>query len=164
MSEAYLETPSVRRVRAALADLGALHEVVALSDTARSAQEAADALGVPLGAIVKSLVFVIGGTPVMALVAGDRMCRTDALPAALGLEGKAKRADADTVRAATGFAIGGVAPVAHATVLPLAIDASLGRFDSVWAAAGHPHCVFRTTLEELTRITPGVVSDAISGT
>lgn len=162
MSDAYLENASVRRVREALADVGALHEVLALPTSARTAQEAADSLGVPLGAIVKSLVFVIGDRPVMALVAGDRQCVTEALPQALGLEGKVKRADADIVRQATGFAIGGVAPVGHPTVLPIAIDASLGRFDAVWAAAGHPHCVFRTSMEELRRITPGVVAEDIS--
>lgn len=162
MSDASLEKASVRRVREALADLGALHEVLALPTSARTAQEAADSLGVPLGAIVKSLVFTIDGRPVMALVAGDRQCVTEALPAALGLEGLVARADAAVVREATGFAIGGVAPVGHPTVLPLAIDASLGRFEAVWAAAGHPHCVFRTTLEELRRITPGVVAADIS--
>lgn len=162
MSDAYLENASVRRVREALADVGALHEVLALPTSARTAQEAADSLGVPLGAIVKSLVFIIGERPVMALVAGDRQCVTAALPAVLGLEGKAKRADAEAVRDATGFAIGGVAPVAHPGVLPIAIDGSLARFEAVWAAAGHPHCVFRTSLEELRRITPGVVADDIS--
>lgn len=162
MSEAYLDNASVRRVREALADAGALHEVVALPTSARTAQEAADSLGVPLGAIVKSLVFVIAGRPVMALIAGDRQCVTKALPQALGLDGKVSRADADTVRQATGFAIGGVAPVGHPDVLPIAIDASLGRFEAVWAAAGHPHCVFRTSLDELRRITPGVVAEEIS--
>lgn len=157
-----IDSPSVRRVRAALADLGALHEVIALSSSARTAQEAADSLGVPLGAIVKSLVFTIGGEPVMALIAGDRQCVAEALPDALGMDGPVKKANAETVRQATGFAIGGVAPVAHATVLPIAIDDSLGRFDAVYAAAGHPHCVFRTSLEELRRVTPGLVAATIS--
>ncbi|GAA0581760.1 YbaK/EbsC family protein [Caenispirillum bisanense] len=162
MSDSYLENASVRRVREALADVGALHEVMALPTSARTAQEAADSLGVPLGAIVKSLVFTVAGQPVLALVAGDRQCVPEALPPVLGLEGGVRRADAAVVRDATGFAIGGVAPVGHPAVLPTAIDASLGRFDAVWAAAGHPHCVFRTTLDELRRITPGVVSDDIS--
>lgn len=162
--DAALENASVRRVRAALTDLGAKGEVVALSDTARSAQDAATALGCPLGAIVKSLVFVLNEAPVMALVAGDRRCDTAALALALGAEGgQVRRADAETVRAATGFAIGGVAPVAHREALPVVIDASLGRFETVYAAAGHPHCVFATTLDELLRMTPGVVSDAVGG-
>lgn len=157
-----VNSPSVRRVRAALADVGAAHDVVTVASSARTASEAAASLGVPLGAIVKSLVFIVGGEPVMALVAGDRRCIPEALPEILGLEGPVEKADAEAVRMATGFAIGGVAPVAHATVLPIAIDASLARFDAVYAAAGHPRCVFQTSLEELRRITPGVVSDAIS--
>lgn len=160
--EQALENASVRRVRDALKDLGARGEVVALSETARTAEDAAKALNCPLGAIVKSLVFVLEGAPVMALIAGDRRCDTAALARALGRDGqKVRRADADVVRAATGFAIGGVAPVGHAEALPVVIDASLGRFETVYAAAGHPHCVFATTLEELLRITPGVASDDV---
>lgn len=157
-----LNNASVQRVQQALRDLGSAAQVVELADSARTAQDAANALDTELGSIVKSLVFVVGDRPVMALVAGDRQCDAKALPAALGLEGKVKRADADIVRTATGFAIGGVAPVGHPQPLPLVIDASLGRFEKVYAAAGHPHCVFVTTLEELTRMTPGVVAEGIS--
>ena len=83
------------------------------------------------------------------------------MPGILGLEGRAKRADADAVRDATGFAIGGVAPLGHPAPLPTAIDASLGRFPTVYAAAGHPFCVFATTLAELARLTAGTVSDRL---
>ena len=162
MSEKALENPSVRRVRLALVEAGVGDKVVAVSDTTRSAAEAAAALGVEQGAIVKSLVFSIGGDPVMALVAGDRQCDTKALRDVLGLSGKVKRPDADAVRAATGFAIGGVSPVAHTTDLPVVIDASLGRFEAVYAAAGHPHCIFPTTLDELKTLTGGTVSETIS--
>lgn len=157
-----LDNPSVQRVQAALRAAGSDAEVIALAETARSAQEAADSIGCELGAIVKSLVFQVGGQPVMALVAGDRRCVEKALPAALGLSGKAKRASVETVREATGFAIGGVAPVGHPAPLPLVIDASLSRFATIYAAAGHPHCVFATTPEALQRITGGVVSDQIA--
>lgn len=156
-----LDSPSVRRVRAALEAAGSPARVVELAATARTAEDAAGALGVEVGAIVKSLVFRVGGRAVMALVAGDRRCDAAALPAVLGLEGGAARADADAVRAATGFAIGGVAPLGHPAPLPTAIDASLGRFERVHAAAGHPHCVFATSLEELASLTGGVVSDRI---
>ena len=98
----------------------------------------------------------------MAWCAGPRRCAAERLPAVLGLAGGAIRADAALVRRATGFALGGVAPLAHNERLPIAIDASLGRFEVLWAAAGHPHCVFATTLEELQRITAGVLSDEIS--
>ena len=161
-------------MQAALAEAGSAAQVIALSDTARSAEDAAGlgrfetvyaaagSIGTPLGSIVKSLVFTIGGAPVMALVAGDRRCDTGALAGALGREGRVHRADADAVRAATGFAIGGVAPLAHETPLPVAIDASLGRFETVYAAAGHPHCVFATTIDELARLTGGTVTPEIA--
>lgn len=164
-----LESASVRRVAAMLAgtgaapgvDIGAAGRVVELAASARTAEAAAAALGVPVGAIVKSLVFVVGERPVLALVAGDRQCRMAALPPLLGLEGKVKRASAELVREATGFAIGGVPPVAHRTAMPVAIDASLGRFERLHAAAGHPHCVFATSLAELVLLTGGVVSPEV---
>jgi prolyl-tRNA editing enzyme YbaK/EbsC (Cys-tRNA(Pro) deacylase) len=155
---------SVQRVEAALAAKGHAGRVVALTGTARTAEDAARACGVPVGAIVKSLVFEIAGQPVLALVAGDRRCDLDALPGALGLEGEAKRCDADRVRAATGFAIGGVAPVGHLAPLPTVVDASLGRFPKLFAAAGHPHRVFATTLPELVALTGGVVSGQVAST
>lgn len=141
------------RVREALAAAGSDAEVIELAATARSAEDAAASVGVELGAIVKSLVFAVDGRAVMALVSGDRRCATEVLAAVLGLEGKVGRADADLVRRATGFSIGGVPPVAHATILPMAIDAALTRFDVVYAAAGHPHCVFATNAGELARLT-----------
>lgn len=156
-----LENASVLRVRQALTANGVDDGVIELAATARSAQEAATALGCPLGAIVKSLVFASAGRAVMALVAGDRRCDTDALRSSLGLASRVQRADADLVRMATGFAIGGVAPVGYPVPLPTSIDASLGRFEVIWAAAGHPYCVFPTTADELVRLTGGVLSPAI---
>ncbi len=150
-----LDNPSVQRVQAALEAAGSAARVIALVDIARSAEDAARAIGTALGSIVKSLVFMVDGQAVMALIAGDRRCDIAALPAALGLTGKAKRADAEIVRAATGFAIGGVAPVGHVNQLPIAIDSSLRRFDAIYAAAGHPHCVFPTSVDELRRLTGG---------
>ncbi len=158
----FLQQPSVRRVQAALTSAGAKHPVRALWGTARSAQDAAQSIGCPLGAIVKSLVFAADGEAVMALIAGDRQCDTAALARALALPGQTKRADADLVRRATGFAIGGVAPLAHATRIPIAVDASLARFDAIHAAAGHPHCVFQTDIGELARLTGGKIDDGIA--
>ena len=148
-----LDNPSVRRVQQALTEAGSEARVIALAETARSAQDAANSIGTDVGAIVKSLLFVIGTQPVVALVAGDRLCDVGALPSLFGIAGEARRAKADEVRAATGFAIGGVAPVGYPAPLPVVIDASLGRFAAIYAAAGHPHCVFRTTLDELVRLT-----------
>jgi prolyl-tRNA editing enzyme YbaK/EbsC (Cys-tRNA(Pro) deacylase) len=157
-----LAHPAVRRVQAALAEKGSKAVVIELASTARTAEDAARALGVEVGAIVKSLVFTMDGAPVMALIAGDRRCDTKALPAALGRSGLVLRADAERVRAATGFVIGGVAPLAHPTPLPTVIDDSLGRFDVVYAAAGHPHCVFPTTMLELSLLTGGAVVKGLS--
>ena len=157
-----LESESVNRVREALAARGFADTVVELEETARSAEDAAKSLGTELGSIVKSLVFLIGEQPVMALVAGDRTCKPEALPRALALEGEVRRCDADEVRTATGFAIGGVAPVGLALELPMVIDVSLKRFDRLYAAAGHPHCVFATKVSELKRLTGGIVSYAVA--
>ena len=157
-----LDRPSVRRVIDALAAAGSDAQVIELATTARSARDAAASLGCDLGAIVKSLVFTIGGAPVMALVAGDRRCDTGAFRAELGLPGKVERADAEAVKRATGFSIGGVAPLAHEGALPILIDESLGRFDPVYAAAGHPHCVFAVKLDELVRVSGGRLSAAVS--
>ncbi len=154
-----LDRPNVRRVRTGLAAAGIDTKIIVLSGTARTAADAARALGVEPGAIVKSLVFMVGDQPVLALVAGDRQCVQSALAEALGLTGKARRADADRVREATGFAIGGVAPIGHALALPTVIDASLGRYDRVYAAAGHSHCVFGCTPGDLEKMT-GAKTDA----
>ena len=156
-----LASASVRRVQQALAAAGSPAEVVALATTARTAEEAAASVGCPQGAIVKSLVFSVEGRLALALVAGDRRCDGAALAQAIGLAGKVARADAVRVREATGFAIGGVAPVGHSSALPTAIDASLRRFDPVYAAAGHPHCVFATTVDELARLTAGRVVEGL---
>jgi len=157
-----LEHPGVRRVQAALREKGSRATIIELAATARSAQEAADALGVELGAIVKSLLFTIDGAPVMALVAGDRRCDTRALPGAFGRSGLVLRADAARVREVTGYVIGGVPPLGHPRPLATAIDDSLGRFETVYAAAGHPHCVFPTTALELSLLTGGAVVAGIA--
>ena len=146
-----VERKTVRRVRETLARAGYAGEVIALAETARTAADAGRALAVAEGAIVKSLVFTVGAAPALALIAGDRRCAPAALGAGLGLAGEALRADA--VRRLTGFSIGGVQPLGFPTALATAIDPSLGRFPTVYAAAGHPHCVFATTFAELCRLT-----------
>lgn len=141
---------SARRFEAALRAAGLDVEVVVLADSARTAAQAAAAVGTDLGAIVKSLVFRdAAGEPVLVLVSGDNRCDE----AALGIT----RADADAVRAATGFAIGGVPPFGHPEPLRTLVDEDLGRFETVWAAAGTPHAVFPITFVELVRVTGGEV-------
>jgi prolyl-tRNA editing enzyme YbaK/EbsC (Cys-tRNA(Pro) deacylase) len=146
------------RVQAALEAAGLTIQVVKLSDSARTAQLAAEAIGAELGSIVKSLVFLADGEPVLVLVAGDR--RAD--PAKLKTLLKARRvmiADAERVKQETGFSIGGVPPVGHLRPLPTWIDRSLGRFETVYAAAGHPHAVFPIAYEALVQLTNGHVAD-----
>lgn len=154
--------PAVLRVQAALREKGSTATVVELDQSVPTAQAAANALGTELGAIVKSLVFTIDGDAVMALISGDRRCDTAALPQALGRNGLVMRPDAERVREATGFAIGGVAPVGHPQPLATVIDDGLGRFETIYAAAGHPHCVFPTTMFELSLLTGGAMARGIS--
>jgi len=133
--------PTAERVRQRLSEQGLEIEVVTLTDSARTAREAAAAVGAEVGQIVKSLVFVRDETPVMVLCAGDR--RVDS--GRLGLE----PANADQARAATGFAIGGIPPLGHDNQLETLVDASLRRFATVWCAAGTPHSVFEVDTDEL---------------
>jgi prolyl-tRNA editing enzyme YbaK/EbsC (Cys-tRNA(Pro) deacylase) len=154
--------PNVERVAAALRGGDASGEIRELADSTRTAEEAAAALGVPVGAIVKSLVFTADGDPVMVLASGDHQVDTVVIATTLGA-GKVRRADADTVRAATGFPIGGVAPVAHSTDLRVLVDRHLATYDVLWAAAGTPHAVFSTSYDELVRLTGGDPADVAAG-
>lgn len=157
-----LSHPAVARVQAALVEKGSDAKVIELERSVPTAEAAAEALGTELGAIVKSLVFTIDGEPVIALVSGDRRCDTKALPQAFGRTGLVMRPDADKVREATGFAIGGVAPLGHPHPLATVIDDGLGRFETVYAAAGHPHCVFPTSMFELSLLTGGAMARGIA--
>ncbi|SRR5690554_456023 len=141
------------RIQDLLRELGMTGEVRQLADSARTAREAADALGVPVGAICSSLVFLLDGEPLLVLTSGAHRVDTALLGETLG--GSITRADADAVRAATGQPIGGVAPVGHPAPLRTVVDLALREFDEVWAAAGHPHAVFPTTFDELVRVTGG---------
>lgn len=124
----------------------------------RSAVDAALAIGVDLGQIVKSLVFAADGETVVALVSGDNRLDETKLAEAAGAS-KAWREDADTVRDATGFPIGGVPPFGHREPLRVFVDADLMTFDELWAAAGTPHTVFPILPNELIRATGGTVCD-----
>ena len=157
-----LDNEPVKRVRDALLAAGLEDKVIELKETAKTAADAAKALNVEQGAIVKTLVFVVGEQPVMALVAGDKTCKEDALPRALSLAGEVTPTTANDVQAATGFSIGGVAPIGSIMELPVVIDVGLKRFEMLYAAAGHPHCVFPTNVTELKRLTGGIVSYAIA--
>jgi prolyl-tRNA editing enzyme YbaK/EbsC (Cys-tRNA(Pro) deacylase) len=154
--------PSVARVRAALAAAGADADgVVVLDDHARTAAAAAEQLGVTVAQIANSLVFAVpddaaagGRRPLLVLTSGAHRVDTAKVAALLGVA-RLDRADPDFVREATGFAIGGVAPVGHLTPIETLVDVDLARHDQVWAAAGHARTVFPTTFDELVRITGG---------
>jgi prolyl-tRNA editing enzyme YbaK/EbsC (Cys-tRNA(Pro) deacylase) len=145
------------RVVEALARAGVEAEVRQFAQSTRTVQEAADAIGTTVGQIVKSLVFLCGDRPILALVSGDNRVDTQRLGAVAG--GSIKRASADEVRTATSYSIGGVPPVGHSAELPTYLDQDLFKYDEIWAAAGTPNAVFRTTPAELRRITAAKVVD-----
>lgn len=152
----------LQRVADALAALGHPHAPLMLSDAARTAQQAADALGVALGQIAKSIIFRRKSDDVAVLVitSGDLRVDEKKVQAIVCAEGsKLGRADADFVKTRTGFSIGGVSPLAHTTPPVTLIDRELFRFGEIWAAAGHPHGVFRLTPEELQALTGAPVHD-----
>ncbi len=143
--------PNVQRVVEAAARAGLRIEVVRFPDGTRTAADAARAVGCTVAQIVKSLVFVVDGEPVMALVSGVDRLDPDRLAFALG-GSQARRADGDEARAATGYAIGGVPPFGHARPLPVLIDEHLLAHAEVWAAAGLPDAVFRVAPLDLERV------------
>jgi prolyl-tRNA editing enzyme YbaK/EbsC (Cys-tRNA(Pro) deacylase) len=143
---------SRERVRAYLEAHGLLEGLVEFEQSTKTAQMAADAMGCELGQIVKSLVFVVGDRPVLALVAGDRRGDTEAIAQLVGGE-SAKFADADTVRSATGYAIGGVSPFDLPEELPVLFDDSLERFEIVFPAGGTPSAMVRMSRERLLDLT-----------
>lgn len=153
--------PNAERVQLALRAGGSEAAVIELAAAATTAALAAEALGVRVGQIANSLVFVADGEPILVLASGAN--RVD-LGKVAGLLGKTSvgRADAETVRAATGFPIGGVSPLAHATALRVLIDQDLQGYDEIWAAAGTPHTVFRSTYAELVRLSGARPADVRS--
>jgi prolyl-tRNA editing enzyme YbaK/EbsC (Cys-tRNA(Pro) deacylase) len=150
---------SAQKVQRALDEAGIASRVIELAVAARTAQQAADALGVALGQIAKSLVFrgATSGRAILVIAAGDRRVDEARLVALAGEP--VARADPEFVRVATGFAIGGVAPLAHPAGLLTFRDASLHRFEVVWAAGGTPHCVFPIAPAELARVAGGVEAE-----
>ena len=147
-----------QRVQAALRELGVETQVIELDASARTAQEAANAIGTELGSIVKSLVFLADGQSILVLVAGDRRADPVKLKDLLGAR-RVMIADADRVRQATGYAIGGVPPIGHTTPLDIWIDRSLERFETVYAAAGGPQAIFPIALSQLVDVTGGTIAD-----
>lgn len=152
----------VQRFAQVLQDKGHPHAPMMLDDAARTAQQAADGLGVVVGQIAKSIIFRRKSDDVAVLVitSGDRRVDEKKVQALVCAPGeKLGRADADFVKAKTGFSIGGVSPVGHLERPVTLIDRDLFRFDEIWAAAGHPHAVFRLVPADLERLTGAPVAD-----
>ena len=160
--ENVLQNPSVQRVSAKLRELGVKGEVHVLSDSARTAQEAADALGILVGQVASSIVFKLDGeSPLLVITSGRHRVDTKLVAEKLGVA-KLHRVDADYVKEKSGFSIGGVSPVGWVSQATILIDEALNDYEVVWAAAGHPHSVYPTTFAELLECTgakPMVVGD-----
>ena len=157
-----IEKAAVKRVIAALAEHGLTGEVKVLSDSARTAQEAAAALGIEVGQIASSLIFKLPDeSPLLVITSGRHRVDTDLVAKNLGIE-KLGRVDADYVKEKSGFSIGGVAPIGWVSPATILIDQALNDYEVVWAAAGHPHAVYPTTFAELLDCTgakPMIVGD-----
>ena len=156
--ENLLDKETIKRVQEFISQFDPKLKVLLLDATARTAKDAAESLGCEVGAIVKSLVFRADDTFLICLVAGDKRCSLNKLKKIIRKKDVCM-ANADEVKSNTGFSIGGVAPIAHLKKLNILIDQSLGRFQSVFAAAGHPNSIFKIEYNQLVQMTKGEVKE-----
>ena len=156
--ENLLNKEPVKRVQEFIAQFDSKLEVLVLSTSAKTAKDAARSLGCEVGAIVKSLVFRADDTFLICLVAGDKRCSLNKLKKIINKKDVCM-ANAEEVKTNTGFSIGGVAPIAHLKKLNILVDQSLGRFQSVFAAAGHPNSIFKIEYKQLVHMTEGEVKE-----
>ena len=153
-----LNKEPVKRVEKILSEFDTKLKVIILDTSARTALEAASSLGCEVGAIVKSLLFKTEKTFTLCLVAGDKKASLIKIKRTLNIK-DAQMASAEDVKNITGFTIGGVSPVGHLNKTDILIDNSLKRFTDLFAAAGHPNCVFKTNFLNLQKITNGSISE-----
>ncbi|RIK39842.1 MAG: hypothetical protein DCC57_19935 [Chloroflexi bacterium] len=151
--------PSAQKVQDALSAQGYTNQVVELSESTRTSAEAAAAIGCTVGQIAKSLIFIGKQSRRPILIIASGVNRVDEKRAAAQIGERLEKANAEFVRTATGYAIGGIPPLAHAAPLATYIDQDLLHYDEIWAAAGHPHAVFCLTPAELVAMTGGQVID-----
>ena len=156
--EILLNKEPVKRVQELISKFDSKLKVIVLNTTARTAKDAATSLKCEVGAIVKSLLFKTDDTFLICLVPGDKRCSLNKLKKILNKK-DVRMANADEVKANTGFSIGGVAPIAHLKKLNIFIDQSLGKFESVFAAAGHPNSIFKIKYNQLVQMTKGEVKE-----
>ena len=155
-----LDKEPVKRVEKFLKDFDQSLEVIVLENSARTAKDAAIALGCDVGAIVKSLLFKTGDNFTLCLVAGDKRCSLNKLKK-IKDEKDISMASPEEVKNQTGYTIGGVSPIGHLEKIEIIIDNSLKRFNELFAAAGHPNCVFKINFKDIQKITNGKVEDII---
>ena len=153
--ENLLNNEPVKRVEEFIKKFDTKLNILVLETTARTAKDAANSLQCEVGAIVKSLLFKAEDSFLICLIAGDKRCSLNKLKKILNKK-DVSMASAEEVKKNTGFSIGGVAPVAHKISLDIFIDESLSRFKFIFAAAGHPNCVFKITYDQLIKITNGL--------
>lgn len=154
--EQVIQNAAVQRVIAALKNLGIETHITILADSARSAKEAADSLGIQVGQVASSIVFKLpDDSPLLVITSGRHRVDTHLLAEKLGVE-KLHRCDADYVKRVSGFSIGGVSPIGWTNSATTVIDVALQDYEVVWAAAGHPHSVFPTTFDQLKKLTGAV--------
>ncbi len=158
--ENILDKESVKRVLKILNEFDQTLKVQILKSSARTAEDAALSLNCKVGAIVKSLLLRTNNSFILCLVSGDKRCSLKKIKKIINLK-DVSMANADEVKAETGFSIGGVSPIAHLRKNPILIDLSLSRFKYVYAAAGHPHSIFKITYEQLIKITRGKEEDIV---
>ena len=155
-----LDKEAVKRVENALKEFDITQQVIMLNTSARTAIEAASSLGCEVGAIVKSLLFKTENLFTLCLIAGDKKASLNKLKKTLNIK-DVSMAAAVEVKDITGFTIGGVSPIGHLKKINILIDNSLERFDFLFAAAGHPNCVFKIDFKNLKKITNGSIEDII---
>ena len=158
--EILLNKEPVKRVQELISKFDSKLKVIVLNTTARTAKDAATSLKCEVGAIVKSLLFKADDTFLICLVPGDKRCSLNKLKKILNKK-DVRMANADEVKANTGFSIGGVAPIAHLKKLNILIDQSLSRFTNVFAAAGHPNSIFKIEYNQLVQMTKGNIKEII---
>ena len=153
-----LDKEPVKRVERILREFDSSQKVIVLNTSARTALEAASSLGCEVGAIVKSLLFRTENSFILCLVAGDKKGSLNKIKRLLNIK-DASMAAADDVKNITGYTIGGVSPIGHLNKIDILIDNSLERFTYLFAAAGHPNCVFKIDFKNLQKITNGSIQD-----
>ena len=155
-----LNKEPVKRAEKALKEFDNSMKVIELNSTARTAMDAANSLKCEVGAIVKSLLFRAEDTFLLCIVSGDKRCSLNKLKK-ITLIKDISMASPEEVKTQTGYTIGGVSPVGHVKNLKIIVDESLKRFTNIFAAAGHPNCVFKINFENLIKITKGEIKDIV---